>query len=97
MDFKDIDKLLGQYKFFGFTVKRNGSQLRYTYRSVPYYAIVVMVDVLRVNPETFGCKKLVAKVTIGEKTINDPKELLNALRDIYSIQKVERQKLFKKV
>ena len=97
MNFKGIDKLLRQYQFFGFTVKRNGARLCYTYRSVAYYAIIIKVDVIKVNPETFGCKKMVAKVTISEKEVNDLTELVNALKNIYKVQKEEREKLYKKI
>lgn len=95
MDFEQIKKILEKYNFFGFTVKRD-SKLEYTFRSISYYAILITVEVIRVNPETFGCKKLVARITINGKEINDPKELKNELNNIYALQKRERVKLFKK-
>ena len=98
MDFEQIKKILEKYNFFGFTVKRDGdSKLEYTFRSISYYAILITVEVIRVNPETFGCKKLVARITINGKEINGPKELKNELNNIYALQKRERVKLFKQV
>lgn len=97
MDYKEIEQLLKKYQFFGFTVKRYGNKLRYTYRSIAYYAVIIDVHVMRVNPETFGFKKMVLEVTINNNKINDLKELVNALKDIYKVQKEERVKLYKKI
>ena len=97
MNFKDIDRLLKRYKFFGFTVKRYDNKLRYTYRSVAYYAVVIEVTVMRVNLEAFGFNKMVLLASINGKKIEDTTELVNALNNIYKTQKVEREKLYKKV
>lgn len=97
MDFKDIERLLKRYKFFGFTVKRYGDKLCYTYRSVAYYAVVIEVHVMRVNPEVFGFKKMVLLASINGKKIEDITQLVNSLNAIYKLQKEEREKLYKKI
>jgi hypothetical protein len=54
--------------------------------------------VIKVNPETFGSKTLVGRITINGKEINDLRELVNALnKDVYSLHKKEFVKTFKRV
>ena len=98
MDFKELKKILAKYHFFGFTVKRGNKRLTYTFRSVPYFCVVIVVDVIRVNLETFKTTKLVGRITINNKEINDLKELVNTLKQgVYSIHKKEFVKTFKQV
>ena len=97
MNYEKVNKLLEKNRFFGFTVSRNGSRLTYNYRSISYYAVEISVEVIRVNPETFGCKKLVASVVISGKVINDHRELLECLKTIYKVQNEEQKKLYRKV
>ena len=97
MDFKEIEKLLNKYGFFGFTVGRKDNRLSYTFRSIANYAIVIVVEVIRVNPETFKTTKLVGRITINGKEFEDLKGLKNQLDNIYQLQKKEREKLFKKI
>lgn len=97
MDFKEIEKLLNKYGFFGFTVGRKNNRLSYTFRSIANYAIVIVVEVIRVNPETFKTTKLVGRITINGKEFEDLKGLKNQLNNIYQLQKKEREKLYKKI
>lgn len=98
MSFKELDKLLEKHHFFGFTVKRGDRKLTYTFRSIPYFCVVIVVDVIKVNPETFGSKTIVGRVTINGKEINDLRELVNTLeKDVYSLHKKEFTKTFKQV
>ena len=97
MDFKEIEKLLNKYGFFGFTVGRKDNRLSYTFRSIANYAIVIVVEVIRVNPETFKTTKLVGRITINGKEFEDLKGLKNQLDNIYQLQKKEREKLFKNI
>ena len=98
MNFKQIKKILSKYHFFGFTVKRGDRRLTYTFRSVPYFCVAIVVDVIKVNPKTFGSKTIVGRVTINDKEINDLKELVKILdKDVYSLHKKEFVKTFKQV
>ena len=75
MDFKEIEKLLSKYGFFGFTVGRKDKRLSYTFRSISNYAIVITVEVIRVNPETFKTSKLVGRITINDRTMISLKQI----------------------
>lgn len=97
MNFEQLKQLLKKYQFFGFTASKKDSRLTYTYRSVPFYAVIIKAEIIKVNPETFGCKKIVARVTVNGKEINDLTELVNTLKTIYKVQKEEREKLYKKI
>ena len=98
MNFKDISNILRQKGFYGFTVKRGDHKLTYTFRSITYFCVRIVVEVIRVNPETFGCKTMVGRITINEQEINDLKELKNAFKnDIHMLHKKEFVKTFKKV
>lgn len=97
MDFKEIEKLLRKYGFFGFTVGRKDKRLSYTFRSISNYAIVITVEVIRVNPETFKTTKLVGRITINDREIEDLRELKKQLDNIYHLQKKEREKLYKRL
>ncbi len=97
MDFKEIEKLLSKYGFFGFTVGRKDKRLSYTFRSISNYAIVITVEVIRVNPETFKTSKLVGRITINDREIEDLRGLKKQLDNIYHLQKKEREKLYKRL
>lgn len=97
MDFKEIEKLLSKYGFFGFTVGRKDKRLSYTFRSISNYAIVITVEVIRVNPETFKTTKLVGRITINDREIEDLRGLKKQLDNIYQLQKKEREKLYKRL
>lgn len=97
MDFKEIEKLLRKYGFFGFTVGRKDKRLSYTFRSISNYAIVITVEVIRVNPETFKTSKLVSRITINDREIEDLRGLKKQLDNIYQLQKKEREKLYKRL
>ena len=98
MNFKDISNILKQKGFYGFTVKRGDHKLTYTFRSISHFCVMIAVEVIRVNPETFGCKTMVGRITINGQEIEDLKELKNALKnDVYSLHKREFVKTFKKV
>ena len=97
MDFKEIEKLLSKYGFFGFTVGRKDKRLSYTFRSISNYAIVITVEVIRVNPETFKTSKLVGRITINDNEIEDLRGLKKQLDNIYHLQKKEREKLYKRL
>jgi hypothetical protein len=97
MDFKEIEKLLSKYGFFGFTVGRKDKRLSYTFRSISNYAIVITVEVIRVNPETFKTTKLVGRITINDREIEDLIGLKKQLDNIYQLQKKEREKLYKRL
>lgn len=97
MDFKEIEKLLRKYGFFGFTVGRKDKRLSYTFRSISNYAIVITVEVIRVNPETFKTSKLVGQITINDREIEDLRGLKKQLDNIYQLQKKEREKLYKRL
>ncbi len=98
MNFKDINNILNQKGFYGFTVKRGNHKLTYTFRSISYFCVMIVVEVIRVNPETFGCKTMVGRITINGQVINDLRELKNAFKDdIHSLHKREFVKTFKKV
>ena len=97
MDFKEIEKLLSKYGFFGFTVGRKDKRLSYTFRSISNYAIVITVEVIRVNPETFKTSKLVGRITINDREIEDLRGLKKGLDNMYQLQKKEREKLYKRL
>ena len=97
MDFKEIEKLLRKYGFFGFTVGRKDKRLSYTFRSISNYAIVITVEVIRVNPETFKTSKLVGRITINDREIEDLIGLKKQLDNVYQLQKKEREKLYKRL
>ncbi len=97
MDFKEIEKLLRKYGFFGFTVGRKDKRLSYTFRSISNYAIVITVEVIRVNPETFKTTKLVGRITINDMEIEDLRGLKKQLDNIYHLQKKVREKLYKRL
>ena len=97
MDFKEIEKLLRKYGFFGFTVGRKDKRLSYTFRSISNYAIVITVEVIRVNPETFKTSKLVGRIVINDREIEDLRGLKKQLDNIYQLQKKEREKLYKRL
>ena len=84
MTYKQINRILNTYKFFGFTVKRSSDnqRLSYTYHSVPYFAVNVIVDTIRLDKE-----KIVTKVQIGDITIEDEKKLIPTLDGVYKIHK----------
>ena len=82
MTFKEIEKILGDYGFYGLTVHRcsDGNKLSYTFESISYYTVSITVDVLRLNEE-----RLVSKVKVGNVTIDDEKELIPTLNGVYKI------------
>lgn len=84
MEFKEIEALLNKYKFYGFTVTRDKTKTKfiYTYHSVPYFAVNVIVDTIKLNKE-----KIVTKVQIGDVTIDDEKNLIPTLDGVYKIHK----------
>lgn len=82
MDFKEIQKILQEYRFYGLTVKRHegNMKLTYTFHSVPYFTVKILVDVLRLDKD-----RIVAKVRIANIDINDEKELIPTLNDLHKI------------
>ena len=82
MEFKEIKKILEKYKFFGFTVKVSEHALSYTFHSIPYFAVEIIVHVLKLDKD-----RIVSKVKIGNIEIEDEKELIPTLNDIYKIHK----------
>ena len=98
MEFKKIVKILEQYGFYGFTVKRgdNGHYI-YKFRSIQYFTILVSVKVIKVDPKTFGSKRLVTTILFNKNEIDDFKEFITALKGIYHLHKKERVKLFKQI
>ena len=95
MNYDKIRNILEKNKFFAHTVKRNGSRLTYSYLSVPYYAVKIDVEVIKVNPETFGMTKMVSEIVVNEKKIEDFKEFMTTLGSLHKIHNKERIKLFK--
>jgi hypothetical protein len=96
MEFKKIVKILTQYGFYGFTVKREGNgHYIYKFRSIQYFTILISVKVIKIDPKTFGSKKLVTSILFNEIEINDFKDFITALKGIYQLHKKERVKLFK--
>ena len=84
MEYRDIVKILEKYKFFGFTVKadKKREKLSYTFHSIPYFAVHIVVDTVRLEKD-----KIVTKVHIGDLVIEDEKELIPKLKNIYDIHK----------
>ena len=82
MSFKEIQNILQQYRFYGFIVKRHEGnvKLTYTFHSVPYFTVKILVDVLRADNE-----RLVVKVRIANIDVNDEKELIPTLNGLYKI------------
>ena len=82
MSFKEIEKILNKYKFYGFTVSRDSTKTKftYTYHSTPYYAVNIKVFVTKIDKE-----KLVTKAIIGDVEINDEKDLIPTLNNLYKI------------
>ena len=82
MIFAKVKEILRQYNFYGLTVRRDGDyKLTYTFHSVPYYAVNVTVDVLRVDKE-----RIVSSMTIGGIAVNDEKDLIPTLKTLGRIQ-----------
>ena len=82
MSFKEVEKLLHQNGFYGFTVKRHegNMKLTYTFHSISYYTVNILVDVIRADKE-----RIVSKVRIGNIDIDDEKELIPTLKGVYKI------------
>ena len=52
MVFAKVQDILREYNFYGIIVHRDGNyKLIYTFHSVPYYAVNITVDVLRVDKD----------------------------------------------
>ena len=85
MTFKEIREILEEKGFYGFTVKRGATphQLSYTYHSISNYAVNIVVDTIRLEKE-----KIVARVKIGNITIDDEKELIPTLNGVNKIHNV---------
>lgn len=82
MIFPKVKDILMQYNFYGLTVRRDGKyKLIYTFHSVPYYAVNVTVDVLKVDKE-----RIVSSMTIGGIAVNDEKDLIPTLKMLGRIQ-----------
>ena len=97
MNYDKIRNILEKNKFLAHTVKRNGSRLTYSYFSVPYYAVKIDVEVIKVNPKTFGMTKMVSEIVVNEKKIEDFKEFIATLSSLHKIHNKERVKLFKQI
>jgi hypothetical protein len=82
MTFNEIKNILQEYKFYGLTVKRHegNMKLTYTFHSVPYFTVKILVDVLRLDKD-----RIVAKVRIANIDINDEKELIPTLNNLHKI------------
>ena len=88
MEFKEIQKILEQYHFFGFTVHRDDKyNLKYTFRSIRYFTVQITVHIIKVNPDKLGGQKLVNEIRIGQIKIDDAKELITTLNNLNSIHK----------
>ena len=91
MKYNDIKSILEHYAYYGHTVikhKNNKYALTYRYSSIRTFAVDIIVHVIKFNQE-----KLVTKVMIGNKEINDEEELTKTLENIY---KIHKQTLFNK-
>lgn len=81
MTFKEIEKLLDKYTFHGFTGGRTSKHtLRYTYHSISYFTVNIIVDVIKLDKE-----KIVSKVKIGNISIENEKELIPTLNGVGKI------------
>lgn len=87
MNFDKIKEILQNYGFFGFTVTKKDGKIDYTFRSISYFTITIIVYTIKVDKKEFGCDKLVTKMKFGDVEINDIKELLPLLKDINKIHK----------
>ena len=97
MEFEEIEKILKEKGFFGFTVKREEAKLAYTFRSTSHFCVEIETTVIKLNPNTFGSKKLVVNVAINGNNIEDPKELMTALDNLNAIHRKAFVKTFKQV
>ena len=87
MEFEKIKNILERYYFFGHTAKRDGYKMRYTFWSVPFFAITITVEVVKVNPNDINSPKLVTKIYINDFEINDIEALFSKLKCIYQLHK----------
>ena len=98
MEFKEINDILNKYQFFAITAKKpNDYERIYTYTSIAYYAITIMVYTIKTKPNTIGGDKLITHLTVNSQQVNDEKQLYHTLNNIYTLQKKERQKLYKTI
>ena len=93
MNFDEIKNILEAHYFFGFTAHRDKYTLRYTFRSIRYFTILIIVNVIKTEPNKFGSPKLVSNMSIGKIKINDIDELMTTLNDF---NKIHKAILFKK-
>ena len=87
MEFEKIKKILEQYHFFGHTVKRDGYNMRYTFWSVPYFAITATVEVIKIDPKEPKSPKIVKKIYLNNTEIDDIGALISNLKNIYKTHK----------
>lgn len=80
MTFNEIKNILQRYNFFGFTGRRGEHKLSYTFHSISYYTVIIVVDVIKLDKE-----RIVSKVKIGNIEIDDEKELIPTLNGIGKI------------
>lgn len=83
MTFEQIESILQKHNFYGLTVhkSKDGYRLIYKFHSISYYAVPIVVEVLKIDKE-----KIVSKVKIGTIEINDEKKVIPALNGIDKIQ-----------
>lgn len=82
MLYEEIKELLAQRGFFNFTAKRdkNNRHVTYTYHSIVYYAVNIVVDTIKLDKE-----RIVTRVKIANINIDDEKELIPTLNGLYKI------------
>jgi len=85
--FESVEKKLFDKKFFGFTAKRNGNRIEYTYISLGSYLVSFKVLVTKVNPNNIQSKKVVLGIKINDREIKGWKEFIKELENSYFFHK----------
>lgn len=85
--FKDVEKILKNNMFYGFTAKRDGNKIQYTYHCIRYHKIIIKVLSMKLDPKNVKSDKIVLGIKLNDKELNGWNDFIYNLKNIYNINK----------
>ena len=91
--FKGVEKILSDRGFFGFTAKRNGGRIEYSYLSISNYTVTVKVLTTKLDPNN----KIVLGIKVNDKDLNGWNDFIHEINNAHKLHNKLKYGFAKKV
>lgn len=100
--FKDVEKVIHDNDFYGFTAKRNEDRTKvlYTYHSVKWPNILISVLTMKLNPQEIPSTKIVLGIKFNDEKVETWNDFIaylkhQHLREVNKKVKLTNEEIFK--